>query len=69
MYNTYFFVRPGPCLIEWYGCCTFDLLSLKVSDETEAEVRCTDASRAAGAQFATQTPTVKRGATPGRSAL
>ena len=27
MYNTYFFVRPGPCLIEWYGCCCFDLLS------------------------------------------
>ena len=28
--NTYLFVRPGPCLIEWYGCCAFDLLSLKV---------------------------------------
>ena len=28
--NTYLFVRPGPCLIEWYGCCCFDLLSLTV---------------------------------------
>ena len=25
--NTYFFGRPGPCLIELYGCCGFDLLS------------------------------------------
>ena len=31
MHNTYFFGRPGPCLIEWYRCCAFDLLSLKVN--------------------------------------
>ena len=22
VHNTYFFGRPGPCLIEWYGCCS-----------------------------------------------
>ena len=27
MHNTYLFGRPGPCPIEWYGCCAFDRLS------------------------------------------
>ena len=30
----YLFVRPGPCLIEWYGCFCFDLLKLTLAAVT-----------------------------------